>query len=867
MSETLTMPAPDDAALPFSSLKELREAHSELLKRLRDNDLSTFLDEVETFIRQGCRIGEALYDYQDRSESQRLLDYWSTMMYGAGQEPPDATLAEFVPARAPTLSDDLCPYLGLDAFQEEDKKKFFGREELTSKMLDRLREGRLLVVIGPSGSGKSSLVRAGILPRLKVGALPGSENWRYFPKPMMPGSDPFANLARLLQSSGLETSDSIEIQAASFLQKPEHLLHQLDALSKKMQVASFLQQPEQQSLQPEALSEKPCVLVIDQFEELFTLCEDARVREAFINNLLNVIRSPESRHILILTMRIDYEAFAARYEEFYSYFAKAQERVTPLNATELRQVIVEPARRVGLEFEDGVINNLLQDILGEPAGMPLLQFTLLKLWEERHYNRITMEAYRRLGGGRLALARSADKLYEKMPVEDQAVTHSIMLRLVRPGIGLEVTSNRARRGSLFLENFAHDRVERVLDKLLAARLVRLTPGEKPEDDQIEVAHEALVRNWPKLVEWLDEDRMAIIKRRQLEAKAFDWVRLGKGQGGLLDAAQLSEAREWLKSPEAKRLGYDEILPIFVEASEKALNRQTWRLRALVVALSAMFLVAAGAAWWALSERNKALEKAEIERKLRFEVSEARKDTDKAEENANQARELAKEVITQTSQPQKTSQVPGVEVSAEKLGLRGSIRPLRPGASIGSLSTTAGTLCCIVEDDAGEKYLLSFRYVFGDELKASIVQPSEFDGGSEKDKVAVLVRMGKDKYRSGAIARLLPGIEYSNELPKIGKIKGIATSINRGDVVHLIGRGSGISQGKVMDANFTFAFGGDELTPAILTTRMSSPGDGGAPVFTDDGMLVGILWGSNGRNHSYVLPIQNVLNELGVHLAE
>src|SRR5262249_38228001 len=152
--------------------------------------------------------------------AQGLLDYWVARLYRGGMEPPDATLAEFDPALAPELPDELCPYLGLDAFREADNDKFFGRSELIARLVERLADQRLLAVVGPSGSGKSSLVRAGLIPALKTGALPDSQNWRYLP-PIVPGSDPMANLARMTNDAPQTDTPTPEAGAPSDNPKPK----------------------------------------------------------------------------------------------------------------------------------------------------------------------------------------------------------------------------------------------------------------------------------------------------------------------------------------------------------------------------------------------------------------------------------------------------------------------------------------------------------------------------------------------------------------------------------------------------------------------------------------------------------------------
>ncbi|MGD9099711.1 MAG: hypothetical protein PVF45_04470, partial [Anaerolineae bacterium] len=460
-------------------------------------------------------------------------------MYRAGLEPPDATLAEFEPEGAPQV--DVCPYLGLDAFRETHRDFFFGRRRLVGDMVEQLRGNRLLSVIGPSGSGKSSLVLAGLLSALQAGALPGSQDWRYV-VPMVPGSNPLANLARALRPEDVAAADWGRVQVEWFQKDPRHLAQVVEKLYQKT----------------------PMVLVVDQFEELFTLCRDDNVRRAFVDNLLSLVQAPDSQHRVIITMRVDFEPYVARLPDLQPLFERAQVRVTPLGAGELREAIEQPAELVGLKFEEGVVDALIQDILGEPAALPLLQFTLLKLWEARERNRVTWEAYRRLGGGRQALASSADEFYEGLIHEEQVTARRILLRMVRPGEGLEVTSNRVRREALYQAGEARDRIDRVLDKLIRARLVRLTEGDRPADAQVEVAHEALVRNWPRLVAWLEDERETMRRRLRLTAAAEEWHALDQDPEALLRGALLAEALRYRD--------LNELETEFVQASQAAVQQ-------------------------------------------------------------------------------------------------------------------------------------------------------------------------------------------------------------------------------------------------------------------------------------------------------
>jgi WD40 repeat protein len=504
----------------FASLAALKAAHGELAQRRRASaETAILLDDIAIFLRRGQATGALLDDDDERAAAQSLLNYWANILYRAGREPPEATLAEFDQLLAPELPDSLCPYVGLDAFRETDHELFYGRQPLIEELIERLKASRLLAVVGSSGSGKSSLVRAGLIPALKGGALPGSAGWRYCPT-IVPGSQPLAALERTLSAA-----------------------------------------PPGASGDEAPVGEAPLVLVVDQLEELFTLCADEQEREAFAGRLLELAHSPGARHIVILTMRIDFEENVAKLPALQAAFQQARVQVTALSAGDLRAAIEEPARRAGLKFEAGIVDELVRNILGERVGLPLLQFTLLKLWEARERNRVTWAAYRRLGNAREALARSADAFYQELLAEEQVTARRILLRMVRPGAGLEVTSNRIRRAALYQGGEARDRVDRVLDKLIAARLVRQTAGETADDAQVEVAHEALIRNWPRLMDWIEQEREALRQRQRLAEAAEQWQALDRDPGALLRGALLDEA-----------LRYDDVGPLeqaFLQASQSA----------------------------------------------------------------------------------------------------------------------------------------------------------------------------------------------------------------------------------------------------------------------------------------------------------
>jgi hypothetical protein len=573
MSTEQPQPDPGENTERLPSLAGLQALHKDLLQaRRQDGDNDELFDHIEDLIRRGQPIGALLDSDEDRGTAQAILDYWSTILFKADRQPPDATLAEFDPALAPEIPDALCPYVGLDPFREAKRDVFFGRERMVTSLLERMRDDRLLVVVGPSGCGKSSIVLAGLLPALKNGALPDSQNWRYAPR-MVPGSKPLTNLVRVMSAMlAEEISDPVawaREQEDLLRQNPQHLAELADSLSAT-----------------------PVVDIVDQFEEVFTLCSDDETRRAFLDNLANLVGALGTAHRVILTMRTDFEPFVTRFPEFQALFEPAIFRVTPLTAAELRDAIERPAQKVGLKFEAGLIDQLLHDVLGEPAALPLLQFTLLKLWDHRMRNRIAWQAYNRLGGGRLALARSADSFYDHLIPEDQATARRVFLRLVRPGEGLEFTSNRVRVRALYQAGEALDRVQRVVDKLIAARLVRITEGDIAADVQIEVAHEALVRNWPRLVDWLEEERHAV-RQRQIVANAAErWNASGRDLGALYTTETLLE--EALRVVENSGIPLNEQETEFIQASrhiqekarqakEKAHRRELEQANKLAVA--------------------------------------------------------------------------------------------------------------------------------------------------------------------------------------------------------------------------------------------------------------------------------------------
>ena len=341
--------------------------------------------------------------------------------------------------------DDVCPYRGLRAFESDDAEFFFGRDREVQRLTEKLKAGRFLAVLGPSGSGKSSLVRAGLLPAVTGGALPDVDRWHVCV--VRPGATPLTALA-----AGLHTLSGAGAMQATLdgLANDERTLHMAVSL---------------------ALAERPAgervLLVLDQFEEVFTMCHDEQERRALFANVLHAVSVPGGDAVVVLTMRADFYPKCAAYAELAQLLTAHQFLVGPMDADGLRQAIEEPARRVGLEFEEGLTATILEDVGKEPGALPLLEHALLELWERRRGSMLTLEGYRDAGGVDGALAKRADEIFAGLSEEEQEIARRTLLRLTEPGEGTEDTRRRAALSEL--ETGGHgEEFDAVLGRLVAA---------------------------------------------------------------------------------------------------------------------------------------------------------------------------------------------------------------------------------------------------------------------------------------------------------------------------------------------------------------------------------------------------------------
>lgn len=425
----------------------------------------------------------------------------------------------------------LPPYKGLYYFDEPDAEWFYGREALTETLVERLNTGlksdqRFLAVVGASGSGKSSVVRAGLIPALRW--QQPSSGWPVYV--ITPTAHPLDVLAAGLQG---------EARRATSLRKlVDELIRQPQALSSTFKRIA------------EETGASHTLLIVDQFEELFTLCRSEAEQAAFVENLLTAAFQPDGVAIVVIVLRADFYAHCARFDLLRQALSKRQEYIGPMTTIELRRAIEEPAQRGHWELEQGLVELLLHDVgadpghAPEPGALPLLSHALLATWKRRRGYRLTLSGYTASGGIRGAIAETAEAVFhDQLEPEQRIIARQIFLRLTE--LGDDTTTADTRRRVSFDELVSNpeekDTVHEVLMTLADARLITTN------QDSAEVAHEALIREWPTLRNWLDENREGLRLHRHLTEAAQEWEALGRDPGGLYRGARLAQALEWSNS--------------------------------------------------------------------------------------------------------------------------------------------------------------------------------------------------------------------------------------------------------------------------------------------------------------------------------
>lgn len=472
---------------------------------------------------------------------------------GVTAPPPDLEVANIDPLatmRDQTVQDIASPilanpYKGLRAFQEADAQDFFGREKLITHLLQQMDDmdvfGRFLALVGPSGSGKSSVVKAGLIPVLRNGAIRNSEDWFYVE--MFPGIHPFEELeAALLRVA---------------INPPDNMLEQLMASDRGLlNTVNALLPPDE---------ETELVLVIDQFEEVFTQAENDDIRDLFLRSLYVAMSNSRSRLRIIITLRADFYDRPLYFPDFAEMFRQRTEVILPMGRDELQRSIIGPAERVGVTMEQGLVPAILRDIAEQPGALPLLQYALTELFDNREGRTLTLKAYRDSGGVLGALARRADQIYRNLTPHQQVATQQLFLRMVTLGEGSEDTRRRVRQAEL-MTILDEDVLNTVINIFGQYRLLTFDRDPATRESTIEVAHEALIQRWDKLQDWIDENRENLRIQRHLTNATNDWLNAERDPSYLARGSRLAQFELW---SESSHLALSEDEQIFLDESVQA----------------------------------------------------------------------------------------------------------------------------------------------------------------------------------------------------------------------------------------------------------------------------------------------------------
>ncbi|MEU7863077.1 AAA family ATPase [Nonomuraea sp. NPDC049141] len=474
----------------------------------------------------------------------------------------------------------VCPYPGLTAFGPNQAQWFFGRDRLISELAETLTE-RMdrtgpLVVVGPSGAGKSSLLGAGLLPMLAKGAVrsPGSRTWPHIL--FTPTEHPLTELMACMRQS----SDNPQLPSANQL------------VDNPNQLAATIREILRDRGRQETISGARMVVVVDQFEEIFTQCADKNERQAFVRALCAISSGDggdEPPALVVLGLRADFYGHCTTYPELRPALQEAPVIVGPMNTSEVHDAITRPAQVTGQALQPGLVEVLLRDLgLGDeaeqnrsPGVLPLLAHALRATWEHREDNTLTVSGYQATGGIKGAIATTAEAAYNQLDSAGQQAVRLLMLRMVQVGEGGADTRRRIDR-SLIYRLSSPETAVAALEALVSARLVTL------DEETAEITHEALLHAWPRLHRWIDADRVGLRIHQQLSEAANTWDRANREAAHLYQGSRLDLARDWASDP-AHQADLSPLERTFLNACDRAAQRRTRRQRQ-IIAILATFLV-------------------------------------------------------------------------------------------------------------------------------------------------------------------------------------------------------------------------------------------------------------------------------------
>ncbi|MBD1865033.1 MULTISPECIES: WD40 repeat domain-containing protein [Trichocoleus] len=503
-----------------------------------------------------------------------------------------------VSAQSPDAEDASlpCPYRGLFHFGPGDAEYFFGRESFVETLVQATQTRNFLPLLGASGSGKSSVVLAGLVPKLQQ-----TGHWQF--THFRPGSDPFHGLAMAL----------VPLYATN--------LNETERIAQTRQLANYLRQGDIgladvfAQIQHNFPNDR-VLLIADQFEELYTLCIEEATRQSFLNQLiagfpkgdqLNAVGASALSARLVLTMRADFLGNALSYRPFADVLQNADLKLGPMNRAELTDVIAQPAEKLGVAFEAGLVERILADVEAEPGNLPLLEFALTELWQRRQGKQLTHVAYTDIGEVQGALARHADASYRNLSPAEQQQMRRIFIQLVRPGEGAEDTRRLATKAELGEVNWA------LVKQLADDRLVVTSRSDAAQVETVEVVHEALIRNWGELRSWMVTDRVFRAWQERLRGAMQQWQETQEDEGSLLRGAALVEAEEKLQErpddlSDAERNFIRQSLQAKERQDQKTVAQRRREVRTawgIAVGSLVAVVISSGLGWMAWNKTNEA----------------------------------------------------------------------------------------------------------------------------------------------------------------------------------------------------------------------------------------------------------------------
>ncbi|WP_329429958.1 hypothetical protein OG339_17085 [Streptosporangium sp. NBC_01495] len=468
---------------------------------------------------------------------------------------------------AEAVSDDVtdAPYLGLASYQARDGDRFFGRDRLVAELLELVGRHRFTGLFGPSGSGKSSLLRAGLVPALRLPSGGGNTGIQV----LTPGDRPLTtHRDRLLACGNGSEADGAD--------------------------------PETGETDSGTGGDGPRTLVVvDQFEELYTLCGDQDERAGFIDLLL-ASRRPGSRFRVVVAVRADFYGRCAEHRELTLALRDATLLIGPMSRQELREAIVKPATGAGLIVERELSARIVEEVADEPGGLPLMSHALLETWRRRRGRALTLAGYEAAGGVSGAIAHTAEKVYTRLSPAQAVHARRVLLRLVNPDGEGRHTRRPAVRAELDPGGSADTAL--VLEQLAQARMITLY------EDTVEIAHEALIASWPRLREWIDGERERLRLQRDLTEAARTWEELGRDPGALYRGTRLATAGALLTRQEDLTVPERAFLTASNRAAsraEHAASRRRRLARVAVAALAVLTVIASAAALTAVEAAGRA----------------------------------------------------------------------------------------------------------------------------------------------------------------------------------------------------------------------------------------------------------------------